>query len=85
MHQDPKRGFFCFDTDEHDEHSAIWGTELGAEYQRLEMTITPCNFIDPSWTEGVLSDECITDLQEQKRYIDQSHWVLLVNQERFNP
>ena len=42
--------------------------------------ITPCNYINPvSETEDTISDECITDLDAQKSYMDKSQWILLVN------
>ena len=48
--------------------------------------INPCNYINPhSETEDTVSDECITDINAQKFYMEGSHWILLANQERFNP
>ena len=86
IRKDPNRGFYCIDWDTTDQKSEIWGTEQADDYQRFDLMITPCNYINSdSETTDTVSDECITDINAQKAYMDQSQWILLVNQERFNP
>ena len=46
----------------------------------------PCNNIKSS--EGPIVDmvnpECNPSLEAQKQYIGRSHWIMLINEERFN-
>ena len=87
MKSDPNRGFFCFDWEE-DNPLVIYGTETADDYDVLEMAFLPCNMLgsDLGKREGeFVSESCNESLEEQIKYVGQSHIQILVNKERFMP
>ena len=44
MRSDPERGLFCIDWDD-DDPIEIYGDEIDMNYSRLEILLTPCNYI----------------------------------------
>ena len=57
----------CLDWDDEDPID-LFGTEIDEEYQRLEVIIAPCNFINREHLgiEDVINSECNYDLEQQK-------------------
>ena len=64
----------------------VFGEEINAEYQRLEIVLVPCNYLHThlGYTEDFISDECIADLQAQKDYLGPLDVVLYYNDEDFD-
>ena len=78
--EDPDRGFICLDWNG-DQDMEIYGNENESNYQRIEVDLVPCNLINTD--ESVLADgvspKCDPKLEEQKKYVARSHWLMLVN------
>ena len=62
---DPERGLFCIDFDP-DESVAIFGEFQDDSYLRLEVTLTPCNYLHTwdGYTGDSISPDCIPDLDK---------------------
>ena len=60
---------------------------MDADYQRLEIDFLPCNSvnIESSLLTEEISPDCHVSLAEQIDYVRESHWLMLVNEEHFNP
>ena len=80
---DPNRGMFCLDWDKED--LLIYGNERKSEYQRIEILMTPCNYLhtELGFEGDSISDECISDLDEQIKYLGPIHVVLYHTEEIF--
>lgn len=65
---DPERGMFCIDPTE---ELHIYGNEKSYNYQRLELIITPCNYLHThlGYEGDSIHPECIADLDKQKEYL----------------
>ena len=49
--------------------------------------MTPCNYLHTAigYDADSINSECVPSLEEQVKYVGQSHWLMLVNEERINP
>ena len=61
---DPKRGFFCLDSDSFYDIE-LYGNENNANYQRLEISLVPCNYLHTrfGYDGDSIDSECIADKQ----------------------
>ena len=66
-------GFLCIDWDEHDP-VLIFGGTSDAEYQRLEVILSPCSYIHDYISDNgdSVSPECIRDAAKQFEYVTSS-------------
>ena len=82
---DPDRGFFCINFAEN-EPDMIFGEFQDDNYYRLEVLLTPCNYLHTSngYTADSISPECIPDLDKQTEYLGSSNWHFYMNTERIN-
>lgn len=81
--QDEKRGFLCIDWPD-DEPYKIYGWEAQAEMKMLEFIMAPCNYRHKEISEEGLPvrEDCITDPEEQFKYLGSSiNLRLLYNEE----
>ena len=64
----PKRGMFCLDMTEDIE---LYGKERNDEYQRIEVALTPCNYVHThlGYQGDSVHPECVADLEKQKEYL----------------
>ena len=79
MKDDPDRGMLCIDWDD-DDPIEIYKTESDNDYQRLEIFLLPCNYLNSEFGNvDSVKPECVTDLEEQIKYLGPIHWQLYVN------
>ena len=59
--ENPKRGMFCLDWTE---DQLLYGNEKNEEYQRIELVITPCNYLHThlGYEGDSIHPDCIPDL-----------------------
>ena len=61
---------FCIDWDD-DQPYEIVGYEFDDYYERLEVVLTPCNYIHThlGYDKDFVGSECIGDLEQQEQYV----------------
>ena len=59
---------FCIDADE---HIRIYGNENNNNYQRIEILLTPCNYLHThlGYEGDSVHPDCIADLDQQMEYL----------------
>ena len=59
---------FCIDADE---TIRIYGNEINYNYQRLEILLTPCNYVHThlGYEGDSVHPDCIADLDRQMEYL----------------
>ena len=64
----------CIDFEDGDEPIQIWGEESADNWQRLEVILTPCNYIhtELNYDRDSVHPECVTDLNKQIEYMQPS-------------
>ena len=58
-----KRGMFCLDWTE---DILLYGNEKNEEYQRIELVLTPCNYLHThlGYKDDTVHEECVDDLEK---------------------
>ena len=76
---------FCIDWND-DNPIEIVGTYEEDDYTRVDLILTPCNYLHTAldYQEDSISSECIGDLEGQIDYMRASQVILYHNQERIN-
>ena len=87
MREDPERGMLCIDWNDDQYPIKIKGDESFDNYQRIEAALVPCNYVHTQfgYNDDSIHPECVLNLEEQMEYVGQSHWLMLVNEERVLP
>ena len=85
MRDDPERGLNCIDFDKDAEH-VIFGDNKDDSFYRLEVILTPCNYLhtDHNYTGDSINPECVPDLDKQTEYIGESNWQIYKNTDQIN-
>ena len=85
IRSDPKRGMFCLDWDSQD--ILIYGNERNDEYQRIELVMTPCNYLHThlGYKGDQIHPECVEDLDVQTEYLGPLDFVLYHTEDIFVP
>lgn len=76
---------FCLDFDAID--IELYGNERNEEYQRIEVVLTPCNYLHThlGFTGDSIADECVADLDAQIKYLGPLNFLLYHTEEVFHP
>ena len=76
---------FCLDWDSQD--ILIYGNERNDEYQRIELVLTPCNYLHThlGYKDDKIHPECVADLEKQIEYLGPLDFVLYHTEEVFVP
>ena len=85
MREDEDRGFLCLDWDDA-EPFTIYGHYRDADYQRLEATLAPCNYIHDYISDvgDTIHPECEYDPVKQFEYLSSIRIVVLHNSGRLD-
>ena len=65
----------------------LYGNEKNSEYQRIELVITPCNYLHEhlGYKGDTIHPDCIADLDKQIEYLGPLDFVLYHTEEVFVP
>ena len=83
----PTRHLFCLDWDKFGDDLAIWGTAYNEfSYQTFEYYFLPCNYLHAEFgpTDDSIADECISDHEQQIKYLGNMSMVFLSTTQVFN-
>ena len=75
---------FCVDWNE-GENLQIYGNEKNDEYQRVELVLTPCNYLHThlGYEGDTIHPECVADLDAQIEYLGAIEFLIYYTQETF--
>ena len=73
----------CLDWSNGDEDYFVYGREVDIQYQRIDVVMTPCNFIYTlNGIKGdTVSDDCVPDLEKQVEYLGPLNWLVYFTEE----
>ena len=73
---DPARGFLCIDWNNDDEMYEIMGNENDANYTRLEVIFTSCNYRHTmlGYQDEPMHPDCHKSVNEQREYLGPVHF-----------
>ena len=75
---------YCLDWEKEGDDITIWGADTGYEYQRLEITFAPCNFVPYGFEEEYpIPEGCIEDEAAQREYLNSFDMQIYLSDERF--
>ena len=79
----PNRGMMCLDWSNGDEDYFVYGREVDIQYQRIDVVMTPCNFIYTlnGIKDDTVSDDCVPDLEKQVEYLGPLNWLVYFTEE----
>ena len=77
-----KRGMFCLDWSE---DIFIYGNEKNEEYQRIELVLTPCNYLHThlGYKNDTVHPDCVADLEKQIEYLGPLDFMLYHTEQVF--
>ena len=60
---------------------------MDTDFAHLEVLLLPCNYVHDYMTDwgDSIAPECISDLNKQKEYLREIHFLQLFNEVRFDP
>ena len=74
---------YCFDKDA---NLQTWGNENNENYQRVEIQVTPCNYVHYYFgneTEDDIHPECVENLEDQKTYLGALNLIVYTSHDDF--
>ena len=82
MNADPDRGFYCIDWAKED--ISLMGTFKYNSYDSIDIIMLPCHVTHNRNPDDFVSDECIPNFEEQKKYLGPINIVFLMNESYFD-
>ena len=62
----------------------IYGKEIDADYQRIDIAMLPCNYVHAEFSPGdpsTVSEDCIADRQQQIEYLGPINWLIYFSED----